>query len=61
MSSVNSNWTVNQLMELINNRFWGKAIIHFQGGVVQRIVKEETIQPPDKPVKGVDYRTHVGK
>lgn len=58
-AKVNSVWVINQLKKLIENGFWGKTVIYFENGVVQRLVKEESIQPPDKPPKGVAYRTNV--
>ena len=52
-------WLTEQVDNLVKSRFYGKVVLQFEAGVIQRLVKEESIEPPGKPPKGKDYRQIV--
>lgn len=39
-------WFAEQVASLKNARFYGKVTLHFEQGRVIRLVKEESLKPP---------------
>lgn len=49
-------WIAAHINNLVESRFYGKVVLQFEAGVIQRLLKEESFEPPGKPPKGQDYR-----
>lgn len=41
-------WACGQVVQASEDRFYGKIIVVMEAGVVKRIIKEESIEPPEK-------------
>ena len=39
-------WVETILRQIQGNEFFGKIIISFESGMIQRIMKEESLKPP---------------
>lgn len=47
-------WIRDVMAQLQTTGFYGKVSIHFERGIIQRVIKEESVEPPHKscPPKG---------